>query len=1323
MNAVFKVIWNISLNVWVAVGEFAKGKQKSKTTQRTFNSHSFFDVLPQYIQPKIAILAAAVMGAFGIQPVFAITPAECTAMGASCVAVSNVTAFNSALTSGTATTILLLNDITMNSNVVVNQATSNRKDLVIDGGGYSLSTGLYAFTFTNQTNAGWGGVGSFTLSNMTTLASTTALGYSVVSMDTNSAVNIIFDNVGSLTDSMQAVLGAMGDGGTPNLNSQLVFGNITQPIALTFGTNHQFAQANNVKFTGSFVLNATTGSYPAVLWTNAANANSIITLTSTADVSITTPRLTNGYVGRSNGFYMYMLEDGAKFTLNSDQYVFDTANNGLKIGSYNSATGFGAGAVVKLATQSKGAIPTGNGISNTGGSNTGGTGNGAAGAVDVIYNLAADSLINVSAAGSVGILATKTGTTNNSGIYISSGAAINAVTAGISASHAGTGNIILENKAAGTITAATGISATNSGTANINIANKGAITAATGISATNTGTSSVNISNSGTIASTTAGISVSSTAATAQTATVNNTGGTISASSGTGINVLTNALLNMVGGTITTTGAATGFTFAGTSSNHVLTDLILNLNSTGVAFSKAAGVNLLLNHITFNTGAGTALNSLAGLTFADSVNGKNIINVTGAGIGINSAGGADLNSAYLDINVTNSAGIGLQVTDGAVTTIGTNTQINALGATAINFTGTTNKTLNNYGTINGAVIFTGTTANTINNNGILNGTLTTGSGNDVLVLGNTSQNNGAINLGDGSNDVTIENGAQVSSITTGIGNDTFTINGMTAGSTYLGSLNAGSGTNTLNFNTSVDSLTETTSLQGFTNINLTDSQIALSSSNNVGSGTINIGVSSELIFNSTFNGILNASLGNSGSGDGVAVVDNDADVSLSQASAFAGDWQVNERGTLTVSNSNQLGDSGLSLSGTLNLNGVATFNNSLLGAGLLNIDTANNTFNFGVNTGTGFAGTVDMKNSIFTLSGNNTAALLNASLIVSAGTAVAVDNSNQTIGNFSLNGGTTAFANGSLITTDTLAVTNNSNIRVDPTLITGGNLLDQDTGNSVQLIDSSNTLSATELSRLTLLDILGNSLGSDTSVNVVQGVNTVAQAIYDYALSGVGGGLSMTSVLTRLALISGQTLTLTSQGASDTNKLLTAQLTGSGNLAIGADNSEMTLSNTANNYTGSTSVIGGILNLGSNNALGQTSALNVLSGASANINGYSQTVGALTNAGTVTLGSNGILNSGLLTNSNTLNLAGGTLNLSAGGTSTAVGGLTGSGNLNINGGDLVISATNSGLAGQTTIASGASATLNNTGTLGSSAINVLGDLNLNGANAVLANVL
>ncbi|WP_049615519.1 beta strand repeat-containing protein, partial [Yersinia pekkanenii] len=539
------------------------------------------------------------------------------------------------------------------------------------------------------------------------------------------------------------------------------------------------------------------------------------------------------------------------------------------------------------------------------------------------------------------------------------------------------------------------------------------------------------------------------------------------------------------------------------------------------------------------------------------------------------------------------------------------------------------------------------------------------------------------------------------------------------GSTYLGSLNAGSGTNNLNFNTSTDSLATTTSLQGFANINLTNSQIALASDGNVGSGTINIDAASELLFGSTFNGTLAASL----AGSGAAIVNNGANVSLSQTSGLTGGWQVDQGGSLTATTSDQLGTTDMLLNGTLNLNGAASSNNALTGNGLLNIDPGGNTFNFGANTGTAFAGAVDMRNSTFTLSGNNTSALSNAAFIASAGTIVVVNSGNQAVGNLVLNGATTLFSSGSLITTSTLGVTNNSNINVDTALSTSGNLLDQDTSSSTQLIDSSNFLTAAQLAQLTLQDFAGDSLGTDTSTDVIQGANTVAQAFYDYALSSAGGGLSLTSILTRLSLASGQRLTLTSLGAVDANNTLTAQLTGSGSLVIGSDNSEMTLTNTANDYTGITLVSGGILNLGSDNALGQTAGLTTAAGTHTNLNGYRQTVGALTNTGTITLGTGGVLNSGVLSNSSILDITGGTLNLSSGGVSTVTGGLTGDGILNVNSGDLIIGGANSGLSGQANIANGAFATLNGAGTLGSSAIDVKGELNLNGANAALANVL
>ncbi|BFI65060.1 autotransporter [Yersinia pseudotuberculosis] len=1367
MNAIFKVIWNISLNVWVAVGEFAKGKQKSKTTCAIPPSQHTSAVINKFSFPRLGFLAIAIIGVLGGQNAYAIDAQGCTDLGSSCVTVSTDAELRSALTSGTATTILMLNDITLASNISVNQGTSNRKDLVIDGGGFKLNTGGAQFIFTNQTNVSWGGAaGSFTLSNLAELNSATGNDNTVFSMDGgNSAINIIVNNIGTMTNSMLAVLGGMGSGGAPNLNSQLVLGNFTDPLSLTFGTNHQLAQASNIKFTGHFDLTATTGAYPAVFWTNAADANSRMYFSSTANVSITTPLFASGPGAYGN--YQYTLEDGAQFALNSDQNVFGSVNGGLLIGTYSAGV-FGSGAVLQLANTAGTAYSTGNAITN--GGNINAMGNGVTQSGDVIYNLAAGSKLAVSGANSIGILATKTGPTNSGGIYISSGAAINAAGIGISASHGGSAPIVLENKNSGVITATTGISATNTGSGSTDVTNHGVITAATGMSVTNTGTGTANVINDGTINSTSAGIAIASGVG---TSTVDNTRGSINASAGTAINIANGTLLNLLGGNITTTNAATGLNFIGSSGSHTLTDLIFNLNGTGSAFAKAAGVNLELRHVIFNTANGTVLNDLSGLTFASSTEGRNTINVSGtgtgiaatntalsaldaealdinvsgAGVGINATGGGalDFTDSNLTITVTGTEGTALQIADGSgETTIGADTQIDATAATAINFLGSSSKTLNNKGTIKGSVIFAGVADHIINNNGTLDGTLTTGAGNDTLVLDSSSQSNDVINLGDGNNSVTIQNGATVSSIITGNGNDTFTINGMSVGSrTYLGSLDAGTGLNTLNFNASTDELAAATSLQGFTNINLVDSHITLVSDDNIGSGMVNIDSSSELLFGSTFDGILHATLG---TGTGSAIVNNSANVSLEQASMFAGTWQVNQGGALTASNSNQLGSAKIGVDGTLNLDNIALFNHVLTGNGTLNVakNLATTAFDFGSTVGGAFSGIVNLTKTTFALSADNAAALASATLKLSDDSVTTVGTTDRTLHGLDLSGGTLIFdgavpqsqTSGVVTVTDLALNSGTVNItgsgswdNTDP-LATNVSILEQDrAGSTLELINATNVTG--DIDALDLL-VNGTAITSGTQgvqSAIQQGGSTVANAIHNYGLassnSNGDSGLYVNYTLSALELLAdgADALLLATESGLTANRVLNAELFGVGGLVVDAQNGALTLANGSNRYEGTTTVTAGELILGANGAFGQTSLLNIASGASANINGYRQTVGAVTNTGTVTLGSGGVLTSGLLTNGGGLDLTGGTLNLTAGGASTVAGGLTGAGTLNINGGNLSVSATNSGLSGQTHIADVASVTLTDTGTLGTSTVEVLGTLNLNGANAAMTNVL
>ncbi len=1298
MNTIFKVIWNASLNVWVVVSELAKGRIKTKSSRNLISE----GVLPKFEQSMVSKLFRKNLLALSLGSIVFLSTGPVFAAD---ITVSTQAELSAALSNGTYDKIILGADITLIGSLTVNM-TSNQ--VVIDG------QGKFGLTVNNTTNYGLvvsSGSGTLTLQNMSKIDS--ANYYSMVVLNgANTAVNVIYNNIDFLGSSQLIYMGAYGAA----TNSIMTFGDILNDVVVN-DRAQEIGEVNKLAFTGRFHVTHTGSSVTSFVSTGGANNTSTMDFASGADVKIDRTGSTGDLTSTGVNAFAYTFADGASFELIANQNVFSgtTTNRGLEIGSYNSIDGFGSGVKIVLQSRSDGSIISGNGIDNAT-TNAAGINNNASGDANVIYNLGTGSILKAT---NTGILATKNAN-NASDIYIRSA---------------------------------------------------GGITAATGISATHNGTGTVKIKNDGTITSTTAGIAISS--ASIKEISVDNTDGTITATAGTGVNVLASAILNLFGGTINTSATANGITFAGTEGGHTLTDLTINLLGTGIALSNVAGVNLTLSNVTLNTLNGTALNSLTGLTLVDSLNGRNTINIEGAGIGIaatntelntfdaealdinvNGAGigiqatggGVNLSASNLIINVANTLGTALQITDGIdnTTTIGNEIQLNAENATAINFLGSSSKTLNNNGTIKGSVIFAGVADHIINNNGTLDGTLTTGAGNDTLVLDSSSQSNDVINLGDGNNSVTIQNGATVSSIITGNGNDTFTINGMSVGSTYLGSLDAGTGLNTLNFNASTDELAAATSLQGFTNINLVDSHITLVSDDNIGSGMVNIDSSSELLFGSTFDGILHATLG---AGTGSAIVNNSANVSLEQASMFAGTWQVNQGGALTASNSNQLGSAKIGLDGTLNLDNIALFNHVLTGNGTLNVakNLATTAFDFGSTVGGAFSGIVNLTKTTFALSADNAAALASATLKLSDDSVTTVGTTDRTLHGLDLSGGTLIFdgavpqsqTSGVVTVTDlalnsgTVSITGVGNWENEsPVTSPNVSILEQDrAGTTLELINATNVTG--DVDALDLL-VNGTAITSGTQgvqSAIQQGGSTVANAIHNYGLtssnSNGDSGLYVNYTLSALELLAdgADALLLATESGLTANRVLNAELFGVGGLVVDAQNGALTLANGNNSYEGTTTVNFGELILGANGAFGQTSLLDIASGASANINGYRQTVGAVSNTGTVTLGSGGVLTSGLLTNGGVLDLTGGALNLTAGGTSTVAGGLTGAGTLNINGGNLAVSAANSGLSGQTHIADVASVTLTDTGTLGTSTVEVLGTLNLNGANAAMTNVL
>ncbi|PVZ81163.1 hypothetical protein C9426_31970, partial [Serratia sp. S1B] len=1328
MNKVYRVIWSAALQVWVVVSELANAKQKTashssrthQVKQRIAKTNKLF---------KNSAIALSLFSSLAIyNSAYAITAAECNATPTTCVTVGTAAQLATALGStSTATTILLTANIDISATnpvgITVDQATHARRNLVVDGGGiYNLTFNSYAFVMAAATtnNAAWaGGNASFQLVNFNNIASTmVAADNGTVSRlisvgDATTRLAVTLDNINTVPDGKLVAMGADTALGADN-NSPVTIGNINQQITLHLGTYRQSILGSNVTIAGTYDLNGIpSNNYPAVFWSNGTAADSLVHFTSTANANITGTWLANGPNANANTVpsYSFLIDDGAHVSFAiTGQNPLGLANYGVQIGSYDTGLGqFGSGAVINMNNQA------GDVISNAPSTTTSSMiYNGPASTRDVIYNLdTGSSLVVANNAGYDGIFASKT--TGTGGIYIRSAGTISDGTAnvtagtGINVSEASSGNVVVLNDIAGVIRKATGIIVAESGSGTVNVTNAGSIYSTTaGVALGNNGTGTVKLTNSGTINNSAgAGIALTGNAA-GKLVTVDSTGGTINATAGNGITLDNNVVLALSNGTITTTGSAVGLaigtTNAGTQS---VTGTIFNLNGTGAAITKGAATGTVnLSDVQFNATSGTVFTSLTGFNFLFGI-ANNAINLTGssAATGISSTASMDFTNSYLDINVNNAAATGISTSGGAggVVTVGPNMHINASGGNAaIAFGNTIAETLNNNGFISGSVTM-GNSGNTITNNGTL-GSLTSGTGVDTLTLNSGSVSNGIIDLGAGANIVNIYDGATNNIINTGVGNDTFNIYNLTNGSTTsLGNLNAGTGTNTLNFNNSTRTLDNVTQLQNFTNVNLTNnSNITLGYANNITSGNVNVATGNSLLFGSTYNGGFTAVL----TGAGNAEVQAGANVTLSGANTLTGNWLIDSTGTLNATAFNQLGTAAIALNGILNFQNNGSFTNVLTGNGLLNISNTAGVFNFGAAAGSAFAGIVDISTGTLNLSSLSPNALNNATLRDSAGGLVTMDAGTNNVGNLVLNGGTLQFAAGNLISTGggtgsgLITVSGDSIVKVDTSLLTSGNLLDLNAGSATQLVQSSNTLSAADLARLQLQDLSGSSLSSGTTVNYQQNSQFVSINTYDFGLTS-GTGLKVNKQLTQLDLQNAQTLTLTSNGA--TNTTLTAKVTGLGNLAIGADNVAMTISNSANDYTGATTVNAGSLTLGADNSLGATSLLSVAAVGTVNLAGHQQTVTQLSNAGVI-------------------NLANGTLNITNGGTSTGSGGLTGGGALNVNGGTLTLSGANSGLSADTLIATLATVALTAADALGSGDVNVLGTLNLNAADS-LANVL
>ena len=475
-----------------------------------------------------------------------------------------------------------------------------------------------------------------------------------------------------------------------------------------------------------------------------------------------------------------------------------------------------------------------------------------------------------------------------------------------------------------------------------------------------------------------------------------------------------------------------------------------------------------------------------------------------------------------------------------------------------------------------------------------------------------------------------------------------------------------------------------------------------------------------------------SSFANQLSGDGYTTVSGNARITGANQT-YAGSWNITGTAMsdkiVTSTHPNfGTGDIKIASNGVLiaETKGVFDFENQLIGDGTLIADNSNANFNFTSAAGDQFAGDVLLKNNHFALENTNTTALTNATLHIGSGNITTVGTGKQNIGGLAFGGGTLVFGDISpgvsisdryIETSKELDLTGNGKIQItdngvfenlSQTPNTVAPLLQQDSaGVMVKLADAGGTVTG-DGSNLTLIDQDGKVISNKVITTVVRNGYVAAEATYDYRLTSGdnGDGLYVNYGLVELELMNkgDNALTLNAEGNTGSAADLSAKITGTGDLRIDTD-TDVSLSNSANSYTGNTDVVAGTLKAGNDNVLGDTHLLTVRSGSKFDMNGYAQSLrNIVTEAGSI------------------LDFNQGSLTITDGwGGQTIAGDLTGAGHLILTqGAQLIISGSGAGMTADTTNDHG-NITLLSADGLGSGNVDNSGSITLgeNGVNATV----
>ena len=768
--------------------------------------------------------------------------------------------------------------------------------------------------------------------------------------------------------------------------------------------------------------------------------------------------------------------------------------------------------------------------------------------------------------------------------------------------------------------------------------------------------------------------------------------GIVTATSGTAAYLVgNNATLALNGnGETRAAGTANGILLDAGAKGLTVDGATINMDSAGsgnAIENKAAISGIQLKDTTINVGNGVGVHTGASMAQTNS----GTINVNGSGTGIlfeNVTDGSETDqtldmsdSRALTINVNAAEGNGIVTR--ASTDLKTGASVNVLnsaGKSALMVEGTT-KNVEQSGKLTSVA---DDAAVVDLNNGVLETFTNKGdilaadaghkalemTGGKGIVLTNASGASirGQVNLLSGDNTVILESGSTATDVTGGAGNDRFILQNIRPedNDTLFTSLNGGSGEDTLRLENSTYTLNRADAVSGMEHIDLA-------------SGSV---------------------------------------FTLDKVVLGLGDDGLDGDGT------------GYSIDGTSRLNVLSVtdvaFNSHLAGTGTMAVDTAGNQFGFTANNADdGFTGTVALANSQFELGGLNTRALSKATLRAGEGSITHVAAGEQRIGGLAFDGGTVQFdgvtpgnpAAQGTIHSATMDLTGRGTVQVDsgsvsndrPQVDTHLSLLEQDDAQALIKLATSDAAVVGGAGNLVLTDKDGNAISDAITADISQQGTVVAKGTYDYRLTGGDGddGLYVSYGLTQVDLLGkgDDALILDANGKSGNAADLSAKVTGSGDLAFDSQKGQtVTLSNMDNDYSGITNVRSGNLAMLNDNVLGKTSELKLADGAGFDMRSHAQTVGKLT------------AEKGSLTSLN-----GGHLTLTDGGESA--GELAGTGQLTITGGVLNVSGANAALKATTTIARGATASLNNALGLGTGNIVAAGLLNLNNAAGVLYNSL